>query len=182
MLVRSLQHRRTGECGSTLIEFLMAFFVIVVGMTGGLLLLVTAIATNGRSKRDTEATSLAQLVVEQMSAGSSQATDSSFVMRDCRSASAGGPREWRIETTGTPSGSGARLNPNTGEIDWLQPSDTLPRDYAAAYTSCGPDATVYDIRWNVRTLTSTTRLVTVSARPRTASFVPPVTLRTILGY
>jgi Tfp pilus assembly protein PilV len=172
----------SAQRGVTLIELLMAFVVILVGMTGGLLLLLMAIATNGRSKRDTEATSIAQVIVEQMSSRSAESHNTSFAVRDCRASSLGGPQAWTIETAGSASGQGARVNSVTADVDWIQSFGDIPANYKATYASCGSDGTIYEVRWNVRVLTTTTRLVTISARPRTSSFVPPVTLRTILGY
>lgn len=172
----------SGQRGMSLIEVLMAFVVILVGMTGGLLLLLTAVATNGRNKRDTEATSIAQVIVEQMASRSSQSPQTSFVVSDCRAPSLGGPQSWTIETAGSSSGQGAQIDAVTADINWLQTLSGIPANYKASYASCGSNGTVYDVRWNVRVLTSTTRLVTISARPQTSSFVLPVTLRTILGY
>ena len=59
------------------------------------------------------------------------------------------------------------------------------KGYAMKYHTCGD--VVFDVRWNVQTFTSSTRIITVAARQSGATtqniliFAPPVNLRTVQG-
>jgi type II secretory pathway pseudopilin PulG len=185
---RAKDNRRVNrESGTTLIELLAAFTVLIVGMTGGLLLLVLAITTNNSNHLDTSATALAELTLEQLAARPSGASGATLVtIRDCRSASAGGSQTWTLDTTGSASGNGANINATTGEIDFLQAYAQIPTNYKMTYVACAAQgrSTSFDLRVNIHTLTKNTRLVTVGARAQTSGrqFQQPVTIRTIVGY
>ncbi len=172
----------------TIIELMVAMVMLAVGLGGLTVLFAAAIQTNNRNAKDSTATMLAQLILEKITAQPVNAP-ANFIVTDCAN------NNFTIATVGAagPSGVGARLNAN-GQIDQTQVYNVIPANYAMQYATCGNGSgqTVYDVRWNVMTLTPQTRLITVSARQSqgTASngsllgglrFALPVTLRGIGG-
>lgn len=171
--------RRSSQ-GMSMIELMIALTVMVVGMAAMLVLIMTAIMNNNRAKQDTGGTMAAQLVMETITA---QQQDAIVPIADCAG------NVLPVSTTGTVAGVGAQLNAN-GNIDFAaQTNAAVPANYKMQYRSCGPAGTqtIYDVRWNVRTLDQFSKLVTVSARPIAAQnaganaslFAPPVTLKSI---
>ena len=55
---------RKSQAGFTLLELMIAALVMVVGLTGGLLLVMTAMANNNRNRMDSSGTVLAQTTLE----------------------------------------------------------------------------------------------------------------------
>jgi len=176
--------------GSMLLELLIAMVVLVFGMGGLLALLLTSIYTNTNTRNDTTSTMLAEHVLEQIT---SQPANSNALLSltDCAG------NAWNIDPTGAVVGSGnsgsyggdgATLT-SAGVVDWTQNYATVPVGYAMQYVSCGTGGrqTVYDVRWNVATISAYSRMVFVSARPSGSlttgglRFVMPVNLRTIGG-
>jgi hypothetical protein len=97
-----------------------------------------------------------------------------------------------INTTGTASASGAgsQLVADGSAIDFTQTlgSTGAPAGYYMAFTDCGTNTrqATYDIRWNIRTISTYVKLVTVSAKLRGAGsdlkvFSLPVTVRSMAG-
>jgi prepilin-type N-terminal cleavage/methylation domain-containing protein len=187
----SIPGSRARQSGMSLIELMIAMVVLVVGICALMLLVTTATSSNNRNKLDTTGTLLAQKVLEGIAA--QPATQNTpFTMTDCNPA---GSTAWTIGTASAASpGNGATLD-GSGNISYsaqtyAQLSAAFP-NYAMLYVTCGVGGTqaTYDVRWNVRTLTAYTKLVTVSARQLGVSptgnnlpfFSPPVTLRTIAG-
>jgi len=175
----------------SLIELMIAMVVLVVGMLALMLLVSTAIGSNNRNKLDTTATLLTQTVLEGIAAEPAN-QNTTFSMTDCDPA---GPTTWTIATaSATSPGAGAQLDAN-GNIDFAGQTYAnlvaASPNYAMKYVTCGAGGTqaTYEVRWNVRKLSTFTKLVTVSARqigvPNTATrlpfFAPPITLRTIAG-
>ncbi|HEY5164192.1 MAG TPA: hypothetical protein VII81_14380, partial [Terriglobales bacterium] len=70
-----------GDSGVTMVEVMIAGVVMVVGFLGLMILITTAIATNNRNKMDTNATLVAQMVMEEIK--SNYATGVSPVLTDC---------------------------------------------------------------------------------------------------
>ena len=180
--------RRGRQAGLSMIELLIAMFVLAVGMMGNMILVRTAIVNNNRNKMDTTATALAQMVLEQIN--SRQATTpSNILITDC----VGTPNLFINPNGAPPPGAGATLIQrgfNMGNIDFSQDLSAVPKFYAMQYITCGPanQQVTYEIRWNVTTMTGFTKLVTVSARKQIATntsalpfFSVPVTLRGIAG-
>src|SRR5947208_14728845 len=68
--MRRTLHRKnlSSESGMTLIELMIASVVLIFGMLSIMGLLMLAIGNNGRSKIDSNATMLTQVVLEQVSA------------------------------------------------------------------------------------------------------------------
>jgi len=180
------------ERGTTLVELMVAMFMLTVGMGAMLVLFMNSTVSNNRNVRDTSSTLLAQMVLEQIN---SQHINSNvaIVVTDCTGV------QWTVATAGgaAPNGAGANLDQNAnsltyGGIDQTQAFNAIPANYAMRYTDCDPNGqqAVYEVRWNVMTITANaTRLITVSARQANvnsnqlggARFAAPVTLRGIAG-
>ncbi len=176
----------------TLIELMVSMAVLAIGLGALSTLIVTTLATNSRNSKDTSATLLAQMVVEQISSQHPNST-ATVAVSDCAG------NTWTIATAGgaPPNGTGAALvtdssNLNYGGIDQSQDTSSIPSGYSMHYVTCSnaDGQTTYDVRWNVMTVDGNyTRLVTASARPLRSSssalggrlFTIPVTLRTIAG-
>ena len=180
---------RTRQSGMSMIELMIAMMVLVVGMLALMTLVTTAISSNNRNKLDTTGTMLAQTVLEGIAA--QPATSGvPFTMKDCNPA---GATSWTIASAGAASpGAGADVVASTGNIDFnLQSYAAVTANYKMKYVTCGVSGAqaTYDVRWNVETLTTYTKLITVSARQLGVStsganlpfFSPPITLRTIAG-
>ncbi|HEV7969199.1 MAG TPA: prepilin-type N-terminal cleavage/methylation domain-containing protein [Candidatus Acidoferrales bacterium] len=184
---------RQSQAGMTLVELLVAMSILAVGMGALTNLLVVAMETDNRNSKDTSATLLAQMVVEQISAQHPN-SNATISITDC----AGNP--WTVATAGgaSPNGTGANLVTTStsvgyGGIDQTQAYSTIPASYAMQYVDCGGvgntgNPTTYDVRWNVMTIDANyTRLVTASARPLGANalggiqFAYPVNLRAVSG-
>jgi prepilin-type N-terminal cleavage/methylation domain-containing protein len=177
--------------GLSLIELMMALFVLAVGMAGGMILVSTAIASNNRNKLDTTATLLSQMVLEKiLTPGNTNlpptpALPPHFVtVTDCTG------NTFRIYLD-----PGGPVLAATGEIDFTKPLPAV--GYNMNYTVCraAGQFAVYDVRWNITTIKSTpnsiyTKAVTVAARPTGAGannstkilfFGLPITLRGVSG-
>ncbi|MBZ5568311.1 MAG: hypothetical protein LAN64_10740 [Acidobacteriia bacterium] len=169
--------RRKRQAGFTILEAMIAGFILIFGLLSITALFATAIGNNGRSRVDTTATMLSQSVIEQITAVLARGGPSQ--MTDCAST----PTTWTINTnTG-----GADLS-GSG-IDFTQASP--PSGYHMNFVVCngggeaGTQAT-YDVRWNVTQVSVNTYLVTVAARPQGMTtgrftFALPVTFRTFVG-
>jgi Tfp pilus assembly protein PilV len=174
---------RNPEAGFTLVETLMAAIILAVGMLAGMALIITAMANDSRSKNDTSATVLAQTTIETIAAVSANATTSMTIV-DCNPTTSSASHT--ISTTGsTGSGSGAPLS--NGLIDFTQATVS---GYSMTYYGCQASTSdrqmSYDVRWNIQTLTTNTKLVTVAAKEIVSNthgnfFAVPVTLKMIVG-
>lgn len=183
--------RRKLQRGVTLIELMIAILVLAVGVGALCILISLSVSSDNKNSKDTSATLLAQMVIEQISSQHPNST-TTIALTDCVGNS------WTVATAGgsSPNGTGAALVTSSasigfGGIDPAQASGSIPSGYAMQYVDCSNNGpTTYDVRWNVMTVDSTyTRLVTASARPITASvnnlggrfFALPVNLRAISG-
>jgi Tfp pilus assembly protein PilV len=188
-MMRLMCKSKNRQRGMSLIELMIACFVLVVGMLGSLSLILLAIATNSRNKFDTTGTMLAQTVIEQMNTLPTNMPVSTIEMTDC-----GDPATVHTVAVvggdyGIPTGSALIPNSNSntayraGDIDFSEAAP--PANYHMMWTTCGNAQ--FDIRWNVNQITERSRLVTVSARQllfkgKNANlYAPPITLRTISG-
>jgi hypothetical protein len=181
---------KQSERGSMLIELLISMSILVVGLGALMVLLVSSMYTDSRSRNDTTSTMVAEHVLEQISA---QPANGTLLLQlvDCANTT------WNIDTGGSVQGAGtggsyggngANLT-STGTIDWTQNYTNIPGNYAMKYVSCGAGGkqTTYDVRWNVITITNYSRMVVVSARPVGSAtvgglrYVMPAQLRTIAG-
>jgi Tfp pilus assembly protein PilV len=176
-----------------LIELMFAGFVLTVGMLGSLIMIMTAMQSNSRSKFDSTGTMVAQLVMEHINTMPTNQTVggvlvTSIPITDCTTASHAA-ETWNVSVIGMPIGvgQGATLDANN-EIDWTQIYDAVPNGYKMRYYSCGD--VVWEVRWRIVQVSTLTKTIIVSARQSgTANagvrsgfiFSPPVTLRTVSG-
>ena len=175
--------RRRAQAGSTLIELMMACLILLVGFTGGLALILVSIKNDSRDKTDSTATILSQMVTEMVASVPANAS-TSVTITDCNPTTSSASHT--ISTTGSTSGSGAPLT-SGGQIDFTQ---STVSGYSMTFYSCqastGDRQALYDVRWNVKTLSTYAKLVTVAARSSDTStdanqFAVPLTLKTIVG-
>ena len=129
--------RRKSQRGMTLIELMIAMGILAIGLGGITNLLVVAMATDNRNSKDTSATLLAQMVIEQISAQHPN-SNAAISVTDCAG------NTWTIATTGgaSPNGTGATLvtsstSPSYGAIDQTQAYSSIPANYAMKYVDCG---------------------------------------------
>lgn len=177
----------------SLIELMIALVILAVGVGAITNLLVVAMATDNRNSKDTSATLLAQMVIEQITAQHPN-SNAAISITDCAG------NNWTVATAGgaSPNGTGAALVTSStatgyGGIDQTQAYSSIPTNYAMKYVDCGGSGntgvpTIYDVRWNVMTIDANyTRLITASARPVNANalggiqYALPVNLRAVGG-
>src|SRR5579871_1897936 len=103
---RKTQSRRPrpSQSGMTLVELMIAMSILAIGLGALTNLLVVAMATDNKNSKDTSATLLAQMVVEQISAQHPN-SNAAISITDCTGTT------WSIATTGgaSPNGAGATL-------------------------------------------------------------------------
>jgi prepilin-type N-terminal cleavage/methylation domain-containing protein len=194
LLARTLRQENTvklnnaakRQSGMTIIELMISVAVLAVGMGALIILFSTAAMTNSRSKTDTTGTMLAQTVLDQIASMAAN-NNVPFTITDCTG------NVFTIATAGAANpGNGAAIDNTTGNIDYTQAFGAVTVNYAMRYTVCGPagQRPVYDVRWNIMTVTGNTRMITVAARQtsmggngatRALLFSQPITLRTIAG-
>lgn len=198
---------RLSERGMSLLELMIAMTVLTVGLLGSMVMILTAMETNSRSKTDSYATILDQEIMEKFATLNNYPKSGSVAIYDC--ALTAGSADSHLASIGqgtyASGGNGATLYTtstvpagyNVGDVDWSQPSPTLATSttagYAMMYKSCSGD--IYEVRWNIMDANSSVpagtvsriSLLTVSSR-ETASkgsplgmlFAPPTTLRTLI--
>lgn len=190
-------HSSKSQSGFTLIELMISMLVLLVGLGGLLILLVSSLYTNKTAATDTSSTMIAEHVLEQITAQGLQAT-APLQMQDCSYPTpqtinfATNPAVLGSGNSGANGGNGATLTAN-GVIDWTQAFASVPSDsvsgypYAIKYTDCGTNGKqkVYDVRWNVIKMSTNDRLIVIGARPANVTtsgglrFVMPANLRTV---
>ena len=187
--------KHQAQRGSTLIELMFALLILAAGLGGLTTLLAVAVKSDNRNSKDTSASLLAQMVIEQITAQHPN-SNATISLTDCAG------NAFTVATTGgtSPNGTGANLMQTTssvyyGGIDPTEDFSSIPAGYAMKYVDCGGTnntgtPTTYDVRWNVMTIdTNETRLVTASARPLAGDsnllggqlFALPVNLRAVGG-
>ena len=186
-------HNEHDERGLSLLELMFASLVMVIGLMGGMVLITTTIANNNRSKWDSTATLLSQMTLETIASVPANATASStpstnLTINDCNpSPSAVAHSVNALGGTGNGAVAGAPLLSN-GNIDF---STATVSGYSMQYYNCqastGDRQMIYDVRWNIKTISPNAKLVTVSTQiagnvNRGGNFfVQPVSLRMIVG-
>ncbi len=156
----------------TMIELMVAGFILVVGMLGFAALMATAIAANMRSRTDSTATMLTQTVIEQLGASLIGKGGGAPQVKDCAG------NIYNINVTA----GGASLDSTTEFIDWTQSASAITGGAGGGYqmyyeicsstsnTTSNAQQHTYDVRWNVQSVTGTnTFLVVVGARPKNYS-------------
>jgi len=194
--------RMNPQAGFSIVEVLIAGMVLVIGVMGLMVLIITAVATNNRNKTDSSAMMLASTVLEQIN---STLVDKSNIDPLCLGASCvtdcSGTR-WPISASiGGPPVVDTLQGPAIQFSDITALDNACVADGASCYhidfvvggggglasgLCNGPMQTTYDVRWNIQSLTGTsTYLVTISAKPRGTqggrSFAFPSTLRTFVA-
>jgi prepilin-type N-terminal cleavage/methylation domain-containing protein len=166
--------------GFSLIELMIAMTVLVIGLLGSMSIIFVATASNGRSKLNTAAATLAESTMERIvtipqSASGAAATTS---ITDCAG------NTFIVNTL--PGGSPLVSTGAFADVDFTQAPQP---GYAMQYTVCQAGAGVaYDVRWRIDPgPTPNTQLVTVSAKAMagsnspTAVFARPRTLHAYRG-
>lgn len=173
---------RNPQAGFTLVEMVIAALVLLVGLTAGMLLILTAMANDNRSKMDSSATILAQMTIEMIATVPANAASNVTVV-DCNPS--GGSASHTLNTAGTGGGAGAPLS--GGAIDFTQSTvNGYSMTYYACQASTGDRQALYDVRWNIKTLSPDAKLITVAAKQTGgnthANFLAvPVSLKMIVG-
>lgn len=166
--------------GFSLIEVLIAMTVLAVGLLGGISVICVASASNGGSKLNTAAATLAESAMERITAIPENATGAAAMttLTDCK----GNVLPMDSSLGGSPLVSSGLFT----AVDYRQPPVL---NYSMLYTVCsaGPGIT-YDVRWRIDPgPTPSTQLVTVSvkglpgAASPAAALARPVTLQTLRG-
>lgn len=166
----------------SLIEVLVAGFILTVGMLGFAALMMTAIEANSRSRADSTSIMLAQSVMDQLAANAW--TYTSTPISDC----SGNPPTSASVGTG-----GATLLAND-EIDWTAAAVT---GYSMTYVICASTNSdtsnaqqrSYDLRWSMQQVSTSdtdTYMIVVGARPskwnsNLKQFAMPISLKSYIG-
>jgi Tfp pilus assembly protein PilV len=176
-----METTRSSQSGTSLIELLMAMFVLAVGVLASAFLIPYSLGSNGRNKQQSNSTVIAQMVMEKIT--SAPSAGGALTITDCAGAVT------TINITGSAGGTGAALLAS-GDVDFSQAigSAGAPVGYYMQYTTCGTTGrqVMYDVRWNIQTPSSYVRLVTISAKQSGAGtdlkyFSLPVTIRSMVG-
>jgi Tfp pilus assembly protein PilV len=181
--------RERRVAGFSLVELLVAGLVLITGLLGGMALILTSVANDSRDKNDSSATIISQMVREMVASVPANATatsipSSSLTIIDCNPT--GSLASHTVNTLGSATGAGAPLT-SGGAIDYAQATVTgYSMTYYGCQASTGDRQALYDIRWNIKTLSPDARLVIVAAKPNgtntNANFLAvPVTLKMIVG-
>ena len=183
--------RQRPGAGMSLLELMIACLVLVVGLLGGMILITTTIANNNRNKWDSTGTLLAQKTLEAIASVPANATagstpSSTVTVVDCNPS--GSAARHQVNTLGaTGNGAGAPLQ-STGDIAFSAAGVT---GYSMLYYNCaastGDRQEIYDVRWNIKTISPYAKLVTVAAQSAAGSvrganfFQRPISLKVIVG-
>ena len=184
------------ERGFMMLELMISMVVLSVGLAGILVLMLSAMYTDKRSRNDTGSTMIAEHILEQITAQGLQA-NGALQITDC----AGNVKNIATARANLAAGNGGPFGGNgasltaSGIIDWTQALAAVPTDpgtgapYAIEYVACGPNGRqiTYDVRWDVIQMpgSGNNRLTVIGARPMSQprsgglSFVIPVNLRTV---
>jgi len=175
MELRHLKHKKPykNERGMSLIELMIAMVVLLVGIVGSMALIAYAIGGNGRSRQQSNATVIAQMVSEKISSQKASLSNN-LTITDCAGNS----------TTVYTAAGGATLT-SAGDADYSQAAVT---GYQMYYTDCGTNGRlmIYDVRWNITQPSPYVKLITVSTKMKNAGtnarvYSQPVTIRTLVG-
>jgi type IV pilus modification protein PilV len=190
---RALRVLRKRQRGFTVIELLVAMFILTIGMVGGVAIIMVAIASNANAKFDTGAVALAQSTMDRIIVISESAQGAALntSMTDCNGA---------VHAINTAVGGAPTTNLN-GLLNGTQVINfnAAPQaGYRMLYTLCAAGGAgylgipqTYDVRWNIsQGPTQNTQLVLVAAknisesgngRSQTRFFSVPITLRALRG-
>lgn len=169
--------RNTAQhCGFSLLELMIAVCVLAIGILGGMGVICAATASNGSSKINTAAATLAESTMEKIMAVAPNATGAGAFTSssDCN----GNAFPMNTAVVGSLLNGGP-----VPVIDYTQPPIS---NYSMTYVTCS--GFTFDVRWRVDAgPTPSTQLITVSVKSlRTAanpaaSFVRKLTLHSVRG-
>jgi prepilin-type N-terminal cleavage/methylation domain-containing protein len=161
------------QAGMSLIELMIAMVVLSVGILASLNLVIVAMAGNSRSRQQSNSTALAQMVTERIMAVPAY-TDTIVTITDCTNTA------YNVNT----AAGGATLT-SAGDVDYTV---AAVANYNMTYTDCGTlgRKAIYDVRWKVQTISTLTKLLTVSSRMKGIGksglvYAPVVTIKTVVG-
>jgi prepilin-type N-terminal cleavage/methylation domain-containing protein len=164
---------RQSQRGMSLIELMIAMVVLLVGIVGSMSLIAYAISGNGRSRQQSNATVISQMVAEKISSQKASLSNN-LTITDCAS-----------NSTTVFTGAGGATLTSAGDADYSQ---TAVNGYQMNYTDCGTNGRLmmYDVRWNITQPTPYVKMITVSTQMKNAGtnarvFSLPVTIRTLVG-
>ena len=190
--------RRSPNEGFSLIELLLAMIVLAVGLLGGMIVILTAIASNARNRFDTAAVALTQSTMDRIIVLTASAGVQQTQITDCN----GTVHAITTAPGGAPLVDLSAISNGIQVIDFTQ--DPVA-GYQMLYTLCATGATgptgvpqVYDVRWRITDFVNpppagggSTQLVLVAAKNlgeagngmqnQSRMFSIPVTLRALRG-
>jgi prepilin-type N-terminal cleavage/methylation domain-containing protein len=196
MLITDISPRQRirRQYGFSLIELMIAMFILMVGLLGGMIIIIAATAGNARSRFDTAAVALAQSTMDRILVVSNSASNLNSNITDCNG---------NTYTVNTAPGGATLADIASGSngfqsIDFSQPPVI---GYQMLYTLCATGLgqtgvpQTYDVRWRVDSLTtlnssSQIQMVSVAAKNvgtvgngfnQAQLFVMPITLRALRG-
>ena len=153
MVTRRPLTKGIAGAGFSLLELMLAVSVLAVGMLGGIGLICVAKASDGGSRLNTTAATLAESTMESILAVPASTTGSAALttVTDCRGNA--NSVNTAVITDGSPA----------GVIDFTQPA--VPQ-YSMLYSMCSASGGLtFDVRWRVDAgPTPSTQLVTVSVK------------------
>lgn len=176
-MVLNLRKKKTAvskQGGMTLIELMIAMFVLLVGVVGSMSLVALSIGGNGRNRQQSNSTAMVQMVTEKLSSINASST-TTFQITDCSG---------NTFTLNTAAGGATLLS--SGDVDFSQ--SPAPSGYSMQYTECGTSGrtATYDVRWNIQVVSPYVKSLTISAKQQKAGtdlkyFSIPVTFHTLMG-
>jgi prepilin-type N-terminal cleavage/methylation domain-containing protein len=175
MELKHVKYKKTfrRERGMSLIELMIAMVVLLVGIVGSMALIAYAIGGNGRSRQQSNATVIAQMVSEKISSQKASLSNS-LSITDCTGTST---------TVQTAAGGGTLTS--AGDVDMTA---VAVAGYQMDYTDCGTSnrQMIYDVRWTITQPSTYTKMVIVTAKMKGAgtdvkTFSLPVSVRSLLG-
>jgi prepilin-type N-terminal cleavage/methylation domain-containing protein len=161
------------ERGMSLIELMIALVVLLIGVVGSMSLIGLSIGGNGRSRQQSNSTTIVQMMVEKISSVKAS-TSPNLTLSDCAGNSF---------TISTAVGGSALTS--SGVVDFTQAAVS---NYQVLFTDCatGGMQFTYDVRWNITQPTPYIKFLVVSAQKQNAGndakyFSLPVTIRALIG-
>jgi competence protein ComGC len=182
--VRPAPRFAESDHGTSLIEMMIAILVLSVGLIGSVAVVSVAIGSNTKSRKDSTSAAVVEMVVGQISSIPVGGGVTTVTVTDCAGNVA------TVNTSGTTAGAGANLT-SSNTINYTQSYASVAAGYSMKYTVCGATTTtesVYDVRWNIKTLPSGNgEFVVVGARAINSStkdptlYALPVNVQTVVG-
>ena len=187
--------QRSSNSGFSLIELLIAMLVLTIGLLGGMIVILTAIASNARNRFDTAGVALAQSTMDRIIVLTASAGVQATSITDCTGTA-------HPMTTASGGATLVDLSSVSNGLQVIDFTQAPVSGYQMLYTLCATGAAdglstgtpqLYDVRWNVSNPingTNSSELVQVAAKNVTVTgngggqspyFNLPVTLRALRG-